>query len=117
MEMLHVVLGKAQRNIWFSLYQRAESSAVVLDENGADVGIKCSTFWKENSFQSKQGAANFLQETAEAALDIRRVKGAGGVGGGRSDPQGGEKRFNFPPDPSVPEHQSHLTPPAFSDLG
>lgn len=82
---------------------------MVLGEHGADVGIKCSTFWKEISFQSKQGAASLLQETAEAAMDTRRVKGAGGVGGGRSDVQEREERFYFPPDPFVPEHQSHMT--------
>lgn len=74
------------------------------------MGIKCSTFWKANSFHSKQGAASLLQETAEAAMDTRRVKGAGGVAGGRSDLQGGEEGFYFPPDPSVPQHQSPLTP-------
>lgn len=43
-------------------------------------------------------------------MDTRRVKGAGGVAGGRSDLQGGEEGFYFPPDPSVPQHQSPLTP-------
>lgn len=95
----------------FGFHSTKEQSppAVVLGEHGTDVGIKCSTFWKEISFQSKQGAASLLQETAEAATDTRRLKGAGGVGGGRSDLQGGEEGFYFPPDPSVPEHQSHLT--------
>lgn len=32
-------VGKAQRNTWVSLYQRAEASAAVLGENGAGVGI------------------------------------------------------------------------------
>lgn len=53
-EMLHMVLGKAQRTFGFSLYQRAESSAVVVSEHGADVGIKCSTFWKKISSRASR---------------------------------------------------------------
>lgn len=68
---------------------------MVLGEHGADVGEKCSTFWKENSFQSKQGAASLLQETAEAAVDTRRVKGAGGVGGAEVTSKEGRKDFTF----------------------
>lgn len=69
---------------------------MVLGEHGADVGVSVPHFGRKTPFKSKQGAASLLQETAEAALDNRKVKGAGG---GRRELQGGEEGFYFPPDP------------------
>jgi len=45
------------------------------------------------------------------------VKEAGGVGRGTTELQAAEERLYFPPGTFMPEHQSHLTPPAFNELG
>lgn len=60
------------------------------------------------------------QETAKAALYTRnwkRVREADGAGGSKSEFQAAEKRSYFPHGTSMPEHWSHLTPPAFNELG
>ena len=57
------------------------------------------------------------QETAKAALHTRnwkRVREADGAGGGKSEFQAAEKRLYGT---SMREHWSHLTPPAFNELG
>ena len=69
--------------------------------------------------ESRQLAARD-QETAKAAMYTRtckRVKEASGVGGGRTELPAADERLYFPPGTFMQEHQSHLTPPAFSELG
>lgn len=45
------------------------------------------------------------------------MKEAGRDGGGRPELQAAEERLHLPPGMFMPEHQSHLTPPALNGLG
>lgn len=45
------------------------------------------------------------------------MKEADRDGGGRSELQAAEERLHLPPGTFMPEHQSHLTPPALNSLG
>lgn len=91
--------------------------------HGADAGAPFLSFFERNFLPEKAGSRQLAvraQETAKAAVYIRawrRVKEAGGACGGKSEFQAAEQRLCVPHGPFVPEHRSHLTPPACNELG
>lgn len=80
-------------------------------------------FLESNFLPEEAGSCQLAardQETAKATMYARackRVKEAGGTGGGRTELRAAGKRLYFLPGILMPEHQSHLTLPAFNDLG